>query len=129
MRSKSTEMAKNVCVRTTCLFKSIRKDREPATVQCARRQVSLFVGVLGEMDHGAVIPGEDSGGECDGAEGIAEDVAKERTSQVSDRLGVVVVHLIDGVLRGSPGVLGKYIPAVMCSYGPEAIGYLFGFVE
>ena len=58
MRSKSTEMAKNVCVRTTCLFKSIRKDREPATVQCARRQVSLFVGVLGEMDHGAVIPGQ-----------------------------------------------------------------------
>jgi hypothetical protein len=63
MRTRPTEMTENVRVRTPCLLKGIREDREPSVVQRARRQVSLVVGGMGETDYGRVMPGEDGGKE------------------------------------------------------------------
>jgi hypothetical protein len=73
-----TEVLKDVFVVTPGLLKSIREDREPPGVQRAFGQVSLVVGGLGETDHGGVVPGQDGGGEGDGAERKwAEDATEE----------------------------------------------------
>jgi hypothetical protein len=50
-------MAQHVRIRTARLFQSIRKDREPAIIQCVSRQISFFVGSLGETNHKAFVPG------------------------------------------------------------------------
>jgi hypothetical protein len=71
-------MTENVCVRTACLLKSIREDRQQTVIKCTLRHDPLFVGCLGETDHLAVIPGEDGGVDSDRAEGeTAEDVTQK----------------------------------------------------
>jgi hypothetical protein len=51
MRARPTKMAENVRVRTPCLLKGIREDREPPVIQRAFGQVTLIVGGLGETHY------------------------------------------------------------------------------
>jgi pilus assembly protein Flp/PilA len=101
-------MTENVRVRTSRLLQSIRQDREPPVVQSGRRQVTFLVGDLGEADHSSVIPGEDGGGEGDGAERVAEDVTHQSS------LGIV------GFLLGdSPGVVPRVVAGCIPLAAPE----------
>jgi hypothetical protein len=70
-------MAKYFGVYTAGFLQSIRENRESAVVQRASRQVALLIGGQGEMDDGGIIPGEDGGGDSDGAEGIADHITKQ----------------------------------------------------
>ncbi len=67
----------DVRVPTARLLQSIREDEQPRVIQRTRRQVTLLVCSLGETDYHAVIPGEDSGGDGDGTEWVAEDAVEQ----------------------------------------------------
>jgi hypothetical protein len=77
MRARAAKMAKNLCVRTTCLLQGIREDREPPVIQRAFWQLSLVVGGLGEADHQPVVPGQDAKSDGDEEEGVTEDAVEQ----------------------------------------------------
>jgi hypothetical protein len=77
MRAEPTEMTEHVRVRTTRFLKSIREDREPPVVQCARWQMTLVVGGLSKVDNGAVVPGQPSWSKRVLMKKMAEDVPNQ----------------------------------------------------
>jgi hypothetical protein len=77
MGSRTAKVPEDVGVVTTGVFQGIGEDREAVRVEGAIGQLSLIVGGLGKSQDGRRLP---SGGEGDGAEGVAENVAKEKAA-------------------------------------------------
>jgi hypothetical protein len=72
-------MAQHILARTASFFQGISEYGESVGVEGARWQVPLVIGGLGEADHGGVMPGQDGGGDGDGAKRIAEEVMEQIT--------------------------------------------------
>jgi hypothetical protein len=75
----AAQVAQDLRVITTALFKGVGQRGEAVVVERARGQLALLIGCLGETEYGAFIPRKPIRFNADGAEAVAHDVTQKRS--------------------------------------------------
>jgi hypothetical protein len=107
MKPRSSEMAQDVRVPATGIFKNCSQPGQPDVVECPGRQASLLIRRMGELDQAAALPGQPGRVEGDGVKGIAENASEHVT------LPLPLLDTCSGI-RGSSYGIDDEGPRIAC---------------